>query len=40
MNWTVLLRFLPRDLRDPIAGDIEEQRAMRVKRRGFPNDSR
>ena len=34
MNWTVLLRFLPRDLRDPIGGDIEEQRAGRAARDG------
>jgi putative ABC transport system permease protein len=30
MNWTILLRFLPRHLRDPIAGDIEEQLAVRA----------
>jgi putative ABC transport system permease protein len=34
MNWTILLRFLPRDLRDPIAGDIEEQLAVRAVRDG------
>jgi putative ABC transport system permease protein len=34
MNWTILLRFLPRDLRDPIGGDIEEQRAERAARDG------
>jgi putative ABC transport system permease protein len=34
MNWTILLRLLPRDLRDPIGGDIEEQRAERAARDG------
>src|SRR5262245_12919593 len=34
MNWTILLRLLPRDLRDPIGGDIEDQRAERAARHG------
>jgi putative ABC transport system permease protein len=34
MNWTILLRFLPRDLRDPITGDIEEQIVIRSPRNG------
>jgi putative ABC transport system permease protein len=34
MKWTVLLRFLPRDLRDPIAGDLEEQIVVRSSRSG------
>jgi predicted permease len=34
MNWTILLRFLPLHLREPIAGDIEEQLAVRAARDG------
>jgi putative ABC transport system permease protein len=34
MTWTVILRLLPRDLRDPIAGDIEEQILIRTVRDG------
>jgi putative ABC transport system permease protein len=32
MNWTSLLRALPRDLRETVAGDIEEEYLVRVAR--------
>jgi putative ABC transport system permease protein len=34
MTWMILLRLLPRDLRDPIAGDIDEQFLVRAARDG------
>ena len=34
MKWTILLRLLPRDLREPVAGDVEEQFAVRLARDG------
>jgi hypothetical protein len=34
MNWTLVLRLLPADLRDPVAGDIEEEWAARARRDG------
>jgi putative ABC transport system permease protein len=34
MNWTSLLRSLPRDLRETVAGDIEEESAALRARRG------
>jgi putative ABC transport system permease protein len=34
MKWTILLRLLPRDLREPVSGDVEEQFAVRLERSG------
>jgi len=34
MKWTILLRLLPSDLREPVAGDVEEQFALRLARDG------
>src|SRR5215471_2739216 len=34
MKWTILLRLLPGDLREPVAGDVEEQFAVRLARDG------
>jgi putative ABC transport system permease protein len=34
MKWTILLRLLPRDLREPVTGDVEEQFTVRLRRHG------